>query len=228
MSRKMVFVVFLVGFFLFTFSALTVAEGQKFDVKEVYIAGYFDSGKYELTNQIQDQLREFISLIPVSDAVITLEGFADSTGTPEKNQELAIKRADEVEGWLKRLRPDIAIVMKKGVIYDEESGQRVNSRIVRLKICVPEGTLIKQKDIAGAVVESDARRVEAEKKQEGFLTLIVKDLKKLLDRKVQVEVKSQDYTANFEHTWFLLKSLVVLMAFGFLAIAFLVLKKMKP
>ncbi len=228
MGKKIVVSVFLISFFSFVSVFSANAEEKRFSVKEVFIAGYFDSGKYQLTRKIQDQLREFVSLIPESGAVVTLEGFADSTGTPQKNQELAAKRADEVEGWLKRLRPDIVIAVKKGVTYDEQSGQRVNSRIVRLKICVPEGTIIKQEDIAGALIESDTRRVEAEKKQEGFLTLIVNDLKKLLDRKVQVEIKSQDYTANFEHTWFLLKALAVLMAFGFVVIAFLVLKKKKP
>ena len=229
--KRIIFTIFLMAIGSLFFTSIFLAEPRKYEVKSVFVAGYFNSGNFQLTKEIRNQLRQFAGMIPVSGSVITLEGYADKSGSPAKNQKLALKRADEVEKWLKRLRPDIVIATKKGVIYDTATGQLVNSRIARLKILVPAGTQVDSRAIITAVgknlqVLAD-RQAFVQQRQNQALAGLTQSVQDLGKKKFQVNVQAEDYSSSFHHVWKLQIATVILLGLGVLFLAILILGKNK-
>lgn len=88
-------------------AATEALRGRMGDIDKYNIKGttnvYFDTGKYNLSNQAQSELCNAASQADATDnALLLVVGYTDSTGDYEFNQELSEKRADRVVNYLQQ------------------------------------------------------------------------------------------------------------------------------
>ena len=210
---------------------IATAEDKKVQLKEVFIAGYFPLGQYKVTNKIKDQLRRCASLIPAKAHGVVIEGYADKSGQPKSNKKLAVKRADEVEIWLQKLRPDVNVIEKKGIIYDvqqekqEKQEKQVNSRIARVLIYVPIGTYVDNKTMALAMLENFKKIQLGQKSTQNEQSKTGEAMAQLAtEMKEMNKTKEKDYSGSFQHTWKLIKGLAVIILVG-MALMIMILRR---
>jgi OOP family OmpA-OmpF porin len=108
------------------------AEAQKYAA-----VAYFDVGSAELRPASQSELDWFVKQMePYPQAIIEVNGFADSTGTEAGNQQLSKDRADVVEKYLesKGIAPSRMVTQSFSTQFpaasnESTAGRRNNRRV---------------------------------------------------------------------------------------------------